>query len=339
MRNHSLLIANDASPSRFENPDSESPPHAEVLIVILNWNGEVDTIEALDSVRGLNYPNFKTLVVDNGSRPESREAIRRAFPETEIVETGENLGYAGGNNVGLRLALERGADYCLVLNNDVTVDPPMLDRLVREAESDPSLAILGPRVYRYDLPDALFYTGWKIDWRRWLFHRVPAREPSGSLLDVDYVQGCAMMFRTSFLREHGLFDERYHLYCEDADLCVRAQRTGFRTVEAAAARLWHKGFGSSGKRSALKTYYGLRNRLLFITLHAPPRNRLLLRAQLLVFDMGGQILNALAGFFKGDFRGGARRIRALATALSHWAAGRYGPGPDWLFRRKGKRDG
>lgn len=332
---------------KLKNPDfvtekadsiPKSSPDAEVLVVILNWNGEADTIEALDSVRGLHYANFKTLVVDNGSRPESREAIRRAFPETEIVETGENLGYAAGNNVGLRLALDRDADYCLILNNDVTVDPSMLDILVREAQSDASLAIIGPRVYRYDRPDALFYTGWKIDWKRWLFHRVPAEEPTGPLLDVDYVQGCAMLVRCSFLRENGLFDERYHLYCEDADFCVRAQRAGFRTVEVVGAKLWHKGYGSSGQGSDLKAYYGLRNRLLFITLHAPRPNRLLLRAQLLFFDMGGQILSALGNIFKGDFRRGARRIRALTTALLHAATGHYGPGPGWLFRRKKEND-
>ena len=367
---------------------SESPF---VMVVILNWNGEQDTIEAVRSVRGLDYPQLatvrsaglspsspdqspdspqpqtvqavrsaglspsspdrgsdcpqrraearttycqlQTVVVDNGSRPESPAAIHAAFPDLECVETGRNLGYAGGNNIGLRLAMERGAEFCLILNNDVTVDPGMLRALVDAAQGDPAAAVLGPRVYRYDKPTELFYTGWKIDWRRWLFHRVPADLSDAPLLDVDFVQGCALMVRTSFVREHGMFDERFFLYCEDADLCVRARKAGLRTVEVPAARVWHKGYGSSGRQSPLKAYYGLRNRLLFIAKHAPPENQLRLRAHLLIFDAGGQALRACAGLCGGNWREAWLTLWALGGAVADWVAGRYGPGPDWLLRR------
>jgi GT2 family glycosyltransferase len=308
---------------------AESPP---VIAVILNWNGEQDTIEAVRSVRALDYPGLRTVVVDNGSRADSLRAIREALPDVECVENGRNLGYAGGNNVGFRLALQRGAEFCLILNNDLTVDPPMLRALVDAAVADPALAILGPCVYRYDRPSELFYTGWKIDWRRWLFHRCAGEsDGTGAPFDVDFVQGCALLVRMSFVREHGAFDERFHLYCEDADLCVRAQRAGFRTVEASAARVWHKGYGSSGRQSPLKTYYGLRNRLLFIAKHAPPENRLRLRLQLLLFDAGNQVLRACGGFFTERRREAWFTLRALASAAMDGVVGHYGPGPDWLF--------
>jgi GT2 family glycosyltransferase len=309
-----------------------------VLVVILNWNGEDDTIEAVRSVQTLDYPNFQILVVDNGSRSESLAAIRSACPEVECFETGANLGYAGGNNAGFRMALDRGFDFCLVLNNDLTVDRAMLTQLVERAQAQPDLAVLGPRVYRYDEPDRLFYPGWAIDWKRWLFHTVPQTEISGeSTLEVAYVQGCALLVRSKFLAECGCFDERFHLYCEDADLSVRAQRAGWRTVEVMAARAWHKGYGSSGKHSPLKTYYGLRNRLLFIDKHAADRsfwNRLVLRGQLLGFDAGGRTLNALRDVISGDRRSGWTTLRALGRALFDWTRGHYGPGPDWLFRRE-----
>lgn len=137
-----------------------------VLVAVLNWNGERDMIECLESLACSDYARQKVVVLDNGSRPESPEAIERAFPAVEIVRNGANLGYAGGNNVGFRLAIERGADYFLVLNNDVVVALDTVRLLVAAAERDPRLLVLGPRVYRHDAPDQLFYPGWAIDWRR-----------------------------------------------------------------------------------------------------------------------------------------------------------------------------
>jgi len=285
------------------------------------------------------------LVIDNGSQAGSVDEIRAACPGAPILENRSNLGYAGGNNAGLRWALEQGAEFALILNNDLTIDPPALRRLIDVAHAHPEAAILGPRVYRHNEPQQLFYSGWRIDWRRWLFHRVdpetpppppdPATPPhEADAVDVDWVQGCALLVRSEFLREQGFFDERYHLYCEDADLCVRAQRSGWRTVEVPGALVWHKGYGSSGRQAPLKTYYGLRNRLLFIAEHAPRRTRLSLRLRLLVFDAGGQAVNAVRGLARrGERRDALARLRALACALRDWALGRFGAGPAWLFRR------
>lgn len=303
-----------------------------VLIIILNWNGERDTVDAVESVGKIEYPNAKVLVVDNGSRPESLAFIRAHCPDVKCLQTGSNLGYAGGNNVGLRVARERGFAYALVLNNDMTVDPSVLTRLINAAESDPSIAVLGPRVYRHDKPEEPFYTGWKIDWRRWLFHRVPLASPEGTLADVDFVQGCALLLRMSFASQYGGFDERYHLYCEDADLCVRATRAGFRVAEDVKARAWHKGYGSSGRNSPLKLYYSIRNRFLFISRHAPRANRFLLRAQLLA-ETSGHTLRAAGGLLSGNRHGESRALRAIGRALLDSALGRYGAGPSWLFQR------
>ena len=310
-----------------------------IYAIVLNWNGEKDTIETLESLTCLEVPpgvRFETLVVDNASRPDSVEAIRSAFPQMEILQTGANLGYAGGNNVGIGLALDRGADWLLVLNNDIGVDPPMLRQLLEAAQADASLAILGPRVYRYEAPEQLFYTGWVIDWKKYLFYRVPANPTPPPVQDVAWVQGCALMVRADFVRAHGAFDERYHLYCEDADWCVRAQRAGLRTVEVTNARLWHKGYGSSGKGSPLKTYYGLRNRLLFIDEHAPKKNWLSLRVRLLLLDAGGQALRAAQNLFRKDAiarRQAIKTLRALCRGAWDWLRGKFGPGPDWLFKK------
>ena len=337
----------ESGPS-FGNPSAPGGPSPRVLVVVLNWNGERDTIECLDSLARGDYPAQKIVVLDNGSRPGSVEKIEGAFPAVEVVRNGANLGYAAGNNVGLRLAIERGAGYCLVLNNDVTTAPDMVRLLVAAAERDPCLLVLGPRVYRADAPDQLFYPGWGIDWRRWLFHRLretPAAGPDG-LADAAFVQGCALMVRVDFLSGGrrtdtaasgatvDLLDERFYLYCEDADLAVRAQRAGGRTVEVAAARAWHKGYASSGRDSPMRTYYGWRNRWLFISKHAtaqyvPRRHRAMLRAQLLLGDAGATMWRCVKARLRGD-RQAARTVRALARAILDALRGRYGRGPEWL---------
>ncbi|NQU43676.1 glycosyltransferase family 2 protein, partial [bacterium] len=293
---------------------------------------ETDTIEAVRSVQKMIGANFRILVVDNGSRPESRKAIRDALPDVELENTGENLGYAGGNNVALRRAIKEGYAYALILNNDLTVEPDLLERLLQQAEADPKLALLGPRVYRHDKPDELFYSGWKIHWRKWLFLRVPPDASRAPVVDVDFVQGCSLLARSDFLREEGPFDERFHLYCEDAELAVRAQKAGWRTVEVPAAHVYHKGYGSSGKDSPLKTYYGLRNRLLFISKHAPLNNRMRLKFQLVAVETGTKTLRTLPRLLTAERSLAWRTLRALARALYDAAQKRYGKGPAWLFK-------
>ncbi len=117
-----------------------------VVVVILNWNNAPATLACLDSVAQVEYPNYRVLVVDNGSEDGSVDQIRTVWPEVELLETGANLGYAGGNNVGIRCALAMGAEYICLLNNDVVVEPTFLRELVRAALTDPQVALLGPKI-------------------------------------------------------------------------------------------------------------------------------------------------------------------------------------------------
>ncbi|MFW5870297.1 MAG: glycosyltransferase family 2 protein [Candidatus Sumerlaeota bacterium] len=316
-------------------PDSSerSAYEERVLGIVLNWNGADDTIELLKSLDRLTWPYFEILVVDNGSSDNSVEKITEAFPKQEILQTGANLGYAGGNNAGLKTALKRGCDYALVLNNDLTVETGLVEKLLEPCRTDSTIALAGPKVYRADKPDRLFYPAWKIDWKKWLFYRVEGSPDPSGITDVAYIQGCALLIRREFMEQEGLFDEKYHLYCEDADLSVRAQRAGWRTVEVEEAKVWHEGYGSSGKNSPLKTYYGLRNRLLFIGKHVPRSKRFPLIWRLLVFDAGRQFFGFLKLIFTGRFHDGFLGMRALCRAIFDWLVGRFNAGPVWLFRR------
>jgi len=137
-----------------------------VIVVVVNWNGLADTLECLGSLARLDYPNYDTVVVDNGSTDGSVPAIRERFELVMVVENSENLGYAGGNNIGLEHAMRRGADYALLLNNDTLVAPDCLCRLVAAAQADPEVGMAGPIIYYRDLPDVIWSPGGAIDWRR-----------------------------------------------------------------------------------------------------------------------------------------------------------------------------
>ena len=241
-----------------------------IWIVVLNWNGLTDTVACLESLRQLRYVKHRVVVVDNGSTDGSIAALRGAAqsPEVEIVEAGRNLGYAGGNNLGIRYALERGADFVLVLNNDTTVDPMLLDELVTAAGRNPAAGCFGPWIFYMDDPDRLWFTRTEWDPAAAAFTarakgRVAA-ELSHESTGTEYVCGAALFFRAEVARQIGLLDERFFLVYEEADWCFRARRAGFECVTVPSARVWHKiGTSFGSEASPLRTYFSTRNKLLW----------------------------------------------------------------------------
>ncbi len=244
-----------------------------VFIIVLNWNRAADTIECVRSLQGVAYSNLDVLVVDNASVDGSVTALGAQFPELRVIRNAKNLGYAEGNNVGIRHALSRDADYVLLLNNDTVVDKDLLHELVRVATTQPRAGIVGPKIYDYRDQTKIWFAGANIDWStgdsphlglgeydQGQFHQV---------LEVDRVTGCAMMVRRSVFERVGLFDPRYFLYYEDVDLCVRATKAGYTSLCVQTAKVWHKESSSTkaNQGSDLHTYYHIRNRLLFLQTH------------------------------------------------------------------------
>jgi GT2 family glycosyltransferase len=244
-----------------------SAPH--VTIIVLNWNGKDDTLACLESLEQVAYPNFEVLVVDNDSSDDSVAAIRARFPHRPIIETGANLGYAGGNNVGLRWALEQRTDYALLLNNDTEVAPDFLCILVETVESDPTVGVAGPIIYYYDQPETIWSAGGRIDWPRGQFWMLGLGmhdngKPDKGPQEVDFVTGCALLVRAKIVQEVGELDERFFMYYEEAEWCVRIAKAGYRIIHVPQARLWHKISPESQADSPLIHYYMTRNRLLFL---------------------------------------------------------------------------
>ncbi len=238
-------------------------------IVILNWNGLSDTLDCLASLEHLDYPDYEVVVVDNGSTDGSVEAIRQRFPNVTIIENGENLGFTGGNNVGLRHALPRGAGYALLLNNDTQVAPDFLRHMVEAAEADPGIGIVGPTIYYHQQPDHIWSAGGAIDRPRGQTRMIGLDEPDVGQYgtaprEVDFVTGCALLVRKSVLEQVGLLDEQFFAYYEEVEWSARARRAGYCIVSVPKARVWHKISPQTRSDSPLVHYLMTRNRLLWI---------------------------------------------------------------------------
>ena len=246
-----------------------------VLIVVLNWNGCEDTLACLDSLARLDDPSISILVVDNGSTDQSVVRIAERHPHVHVIETGANLGYAGGNNVGLRHAISHRFSYALLLNNDTVVAPDLVSRLVTACEQDATIGMAGSKVLLHERPDTLWAAGATIDWPQGgrTFLRGLNQVDHGQydlVEDVDYVTGCACLVRTSILHQVGLLDERFGMYYEETEWCVRIARAGWRVVYVPSSRVWHKVQVGAQDRSPRITYYMARNRLLFLWLTRAP---------------------------------------------------------------------
>lgn len=239
-----------------------------VYFSILNWNQKDLTIECLDSLVRLDYPDYEIIVVDNGSQEDEAAVIRKLFSSVTVLENERNLGFAEGNNVAIRYALSEGADYVMLLNNDTVVDPQMLKRLVEAAKSDDQIAITGPKIYYFDEPRIIWSAGGilkRLGMPAMLGLDEVDRGQHDVLKEVDWVTGCALLIKSAVIRQIGLIDARYFYGgFDDSDWCSRARKAGFKVFYAPAAFLWHK---IKPKRQALSpryVYLMTRNQLLFL---------------------------------------------------------------------------
>ena len=240
-----------------------------VAIIIVNWNGKTDTLECLASLGADTYRCKQIIVVDNGSADDSVSAIRSAFPEVTVLETGTNLGFTGGNNVGINYALELGVDYIYLLNNDTTVEPNALAALVATAEMNPSYGLVTPVIHYFDRPEEVWFGGSLMDLSRGMAvhdnSHIPARTEAPR--EIPWASGCAMLVCADVVRLLGGFDDRYFLNWEDVDLSLRLRAAGRRIALVPSARIYHKVGRSFAIAKGTGCYYHLRNNLLLLALH------------------------------------------------------------------------
>jgi len=241
-----------------------------VVIILLNWNRAEDTRECLESVLALDYQSYEVIVIDNGSTEPASRLLGSDFPVITVIESEENRGFCESNNAGMTRALEMGAEYVFLLNNDTVVDRLCLRRLVDVGQKDVSIGALGPTIYDYQQPEEVSSAGGEINW--WLGRPYDLHNVEHTChTEVAYLSGCALLVRRSVVERVGRLDQSFFLYYEDADWCLRMRKEGFKVVHVPGAKVWHKRSQTTkGPRSSLSLYYGTRNRLLFLKRHAHP---------------------------------------------------------------------
>lgn len=240
-----------------------------VSIIVLSYNSRDDTLDCLRSLEHLTYPRVQVIVVDNDSSDGSVEAIKTDFPAITLIATGQNLGFTGGNNVGIRHALDSGADYIMLLNNDTIVAPDMIDIMVAAMEADSSVGVAGPMIYYYDQPDTIWSAGGTIDWKHGSTNMIGVSQVDRGQFglqshEVDFVTGCALLVRREVWQQAGLLDDEFFMYYEETEWCVRARRAGFKIIHVPLAMMWHKIMIDLRATSPRTYYYMTRNRLLFL---------------------------------------------------------------------------
>lgn len=292
-----------------------------VIIIVLNWNGLADTLECLESLARLDYPDYEVVVVDNGSTDGSVKTIRAHFPAVGILENGENLGYAEGNNVGIRFALSRGAEYIFVLNNDTLVDSQALSGLVDVAIAHPEAGFLGPKVYHRESPQVIQSAGGMFNKYWESCYRGMDEIEQGQfeeLMGVDFVCGCAVLVSRRVIEQIGLLDPRFFLYREDIDWCYRATRAGFRVLYVPSAKVWHRSPHIREAELPRTTYYMARNALLFLAKNGLGPTEI---GKVLIFR---QLRPLLSWTIKPKWRHKRRNRDALLRGITDFFRGKFG---------------
>ncbi len=279
----------------------------QVAVVVLCWNGIGDTLDCLRSLAAADWPSLDVLVVDNGSEDGTPAAVRASGLAATVVENGDNLGFAAGNNVGISLALSRGADAVLVLNNDTAVAPDAIGELVAALQAEPGAAACSPVLHFAAEPDRLWFAGAPFDPARGRSGRASPYELGTPLpkepFAIDRVVGAAMLVRRAVIEQVGMFAGELFFLHEDVDWSLRVRAAGWQVLLVPRARVAHRVAASQVGDPVTPTtaYYGTRNDLEMGRRHAGGRWR---RQALCVAVHLGQVRRA---------RRGARIRTLLAT--------------------------
>ncbi len=303
--------------------DVEGQPR--VAVIILTWNRVADIVMCLESFSCLEYSNYEVIVIDNASADDTVPTVREQFPWATLIVNDDNLGYVGGNNVGMRHALSRDFDYVFILNSDTKVTPTVLSELVRVMESDPRIAITGAKNLYLQNPDYSWGKYGVLNWGPMLVRthgRFIRDYPEPSPQDVDWIIGNGCMISREALQRVGLFDDDFFQVNEDVDWCVRARALGYRVVYVDTAAIHHKGASSADLSKPIVFSYGYflgRNAILFARKHANPLQWALLLANMTLgivmrisFFSAGAVLRAFGGqshFVNGVIDGFSGRLR------------------------------
>lgn len=291
---------------------------------MVNWNGKDDTVVALDSLKKMDKRghDVSVIVVDNGSTNDSVSVITKAHPWATLIETGKNLGFTGGNNIGMKRAMKDGANFVWLLNNDIIAHKNALSIL--DVFDKNNIGLAGSKIYfapgkeyhkdRYTKSDrgkVFWYAGGLVDWNNmYASHRGVDEVDNGQYDKVEetpFITGCSMMIKREVIEKIGYLDDKFYLYLEDLDYCLRAKKADFTLMYVPTSIIWHVNAGSSGGAgNSLHEYYLTRNRLVIGMRYATIRTKLALVREAMKFLISSPIkrkavLDAAFGKFGNQY--------------------------------------
>lgn len=321
------------------------PISEKIAIIILNWNGKEDTLHCLNSLKHLEPIPHEIIVVDNGSSDDSVHAIRTHHPEVTLIENSDNLGFAGGNNIGIRYALQTEATHLLLLNNDTEVDSHLLTAFMNHFRQHPEAGILGGKIHLWKERTLLDHWGGRWNPKKAQFDLLGLHQPADTPIpdEIDYVCGAALMAPRATWKSVGLLEERFFLIWEDSDFCFRAKKSGLQIQICPEAHLWHKVSASFVSRPH-STYFWWRNRLLWIERNCSPKERRRLYLKVLLPEIAhlvkiyclknGQLKLRRKLTPHKTFEAQEQKLhknRAALQGIIDYYRGRFGNAPSWIY--------
>lgn len=244
----------------------------ELSVILVNYKRPQDTIDCIHSLHKSTFKDFEIIVIENGSGDGSREKIQKTYPSIQLIESPTNVGFAEGNNIGIRAALESDCRFILLLNNDTVVDPNALAMMMSTMNTHPGAGIVGGKIFYFDKPNVLWFAGgWFNPHSAFSGHYGIGEEDNG-LYDKErtctLITGCCLLFRRELSVGIGFLDSDYFAYLEDADFCVRATRKEYALYYQPKAIIYHKVSSTSAWDSPGYIYFNLRNKIFFLRKNA-----------------------------------------------------------------------
>lgn len=328
------------APIARDDPGHPKPAGPAWQVIVLSWNGRDDTIACLESLQRIKRPDVGIICVDNGSTDGSVEVVKEEFPGVVVIESPRNLGYSGGNNLGLRHALAHGASWVVLANNDATVAPDVIEGFERAISERPRAGLLAGKLLFADSPSTIWFAGQRVNTTLGYSGRPRGyRRADGgrysSVVDTDRAAGALMAISAAALSAVGLLDEDLFAYVEDVEFAIRVRDAGFDVVVAPDARAWHRVSASTGGEagSTHTLYYGVRNTITVVERRRPlgPVGNAARRISI-VATFGLHALTrvkrrpALAAVWEGF-------VDARARNLGPRRGQGGGPPPEWTVRR------
>lgn len=292
-----------------------------VSVILVNYNGGKYNIECIESILKSTKDNFtiEIIVVDNGSCDKSINEIRKKYNEdVKIIELNDNLGFAVANNIGIKYSIENNTDFILLLNNDTIIEKDMINILYNEAIKNKD-SIVVPKIMYYDHKDTIWSAGGEVDWNKGitLHYGMDEKDDKGqydTIKEISFGTGCCMFIPIDVINKVGFLEEKYFLYYEDTDYCIRIKKLGYRILYIPKAKMYHKVTASSGGvESSSYIYYLNRNRLYF-------NKKYNNKKRYLVYIVFAYLYKIIKWMLKGKFE----LIKALNLAISDYKKGTIG---------------